>query len=64
MEQVISVFIYFVIGIVLCAIGYKVLDLLTPFNLNEEIDNHNLAAGLSVAGLFIGIAIVVSSCII
>lgn len=64
MTQVLSVFIYYVIGLLLCAVGYKLLDWLTPFNLNEEIDNHNLAAGLCVAGLFVGIATVVSACII
>lgn len=64
MNQVLSVLVYYIIGLILCAIGYKLLDWLTPFNLNEEIDNHNLAAGLSVAGLFIGIALVVSACII
>jgi putative membrane protein len=52
------------IGIIFCAIGYKVFDLITPFDLDQEIDDHNIAAGLTVAGIFIGVAIVVSAAII
>lgn len=64
MNPILSTIIYFIIGMVFCAIGYKVFDIITPFNLNKEIDEHNVAAGLAVAGIFIGIAIVVSAAII
>ncbi|MCT4509601.1 MAG: DUF350 domain-containing protein [Tepidibacter sp.] len=64
MNPIISSIIYFVIGMIFCAIGYKVFDIITPFDLNHEIDNHNLAAGLSVAGIFIAVSIVVSAAII
>lgn len=64
MNPIVSTIIYFVIGMVFCAIGYKVFDIITPFDLNKEIDDHNVAAGLSVAGIFIGVAIVVSAAII
>lgn len=64
MNPIISSIIYFVIGMIFCAIGYKVFDIITPFDLNDEIDNHNLAAGLSVAGIFIAVSIVVSAAII
>jgi putative membrane protein len=55
---------YSIIGMVFCAIGYKVFDLITPFDLNKEIDDHNLGAGLAVAGIFIAIAIVISGVIV
>lgn len=64
MNPFLSTFVYFAIGLIFCLIGYKVFDILTPFNLSEEIDNHNLAAGLAIAGIFIGIAIVISASII
>ncbi|MCT4564833.1 MAG: DUF350 domain-containing protein [Maledivibacter sp.] len=64
MNPIVSTIIYFVIGMVFCAIGYKVFDIITPFDLNKEIDDHNVAAGLSVAGIFIGVAIVVSAAIL
>lgn len=64
MNPVVSSIVYFVIGMLFCALGYKVFDLITPFDLNKEIDDHNIAAGLTVAGIFIGVAIVVSAAII
>ncbi len=64
MNPIISSIVYFIIGMLFCALGYKIFDIITPFDLNEEIDNHNIAAGLTVAGIFVGIAIVVSAAII
>lgn len=64
MNPILSSIIYFAIGMVFCGIGYKVFDMITPFDLNKEIDEHNVAAGLAVAGIFIGVAIVVSAAII
>lgn len=63
-NPILSTIIYFAIGMVLCALGYKIFDIITPFDLNKEIDDHNIAAGLSVAGIFIAVAIVVSAAII
>jgi len=63
-NPIVSSIVYFVIGMLFCALGYKVFDLITPFDLNKEIDDHNIAAGLTVAGIFIGVAIVVSAAII
>lgn len=64
MNPIVSSIIYFVIGMVFCAVGYKVFDIITPFDLSKEIDDHNMAAGLAVAGIFIGVAIVVSAAIL
>ena len=64
MNPIVSSIIYFVIGMIFCALGYKVFDIITPFDLNTEIDDHNVAAGLAVAGIFISIAIVVSAAIL
>lgn len=62
--DVISVLVYFAIGLVLFALGYKMFDFLTPFDLQKELDNHNLGAGLAVGGMFIGIAIIVGGVIL
>ncbi|GAA0178335.1 hypothetical protein SH2C18_14070 [Clostridium sediminicola] len=64
MNPILSSIIYFAIGMFFCALGYKVFDIITPFDLSKEIDEHNVAAGLAVAGIFIGVAIVVSAAII
>lgn len=63
MIGIMSCLLYFVVGMAFCAIGYKVFDFILPFDLNKEIDNHNIAAGLVVAGMFIAIAMVISTAI-
>lgn len=55
-----EIFIYVIIGIVFCIIGYKILEKNKHYNLNEEIDSNNRAAGIMVCGLFISIAIIMS----
>lgn len=64
MNPIISTIVYFAVGMIFCALGYKIFDIITPFDLNKEIDNHNMGAGLAVAGIFIGVAIVISAAII
>lgn len=62
---IISSIVYFVIGIVFFMLGYLVKRLLDKkqYNINDEIDNGNTAAGIMVAGIFIGLAIVISGVI-
>lgn len=59
-----STIMYFVIGIVFCIIGYLVAKLFNrKYDLNTEIGAGNAAAGLMVAGMFIGLGIVISGVI-
>lgn len=58
--KLLEILIYVVLGLVFCIIGYKILAKNKNYNLNEEIDNHNRAAGIMVAGYFIAIAIIMS----
>lgn len=62
--EILSILAYFFLGLALFFLGYKVFDWMTPFNLQEELDNHNLGAGFAVAGLFIGLAIIVAGAIL
>ncbi len=64
MEGIISSILYFLIGLAACVLGYKIFDWITPFDLNKEIDDHNMAAGIVIAGIFIAVAIVVSAAMI
>jgi len=59
-KNLLEILIYVTIGIVYCIIGYKILQMNKNYDLNAEIDDHNEAAGIMVAGLFIAIAIVMS----
>ena len=58
--KIIEIVIYLLIGLIFFVIGYKVLSKNKHYNLNEEIDNNNRAAGIMVAGYFIAMAIVMS----
>ena len=48
------------LGIFIMAIGYKVFDLLIPLDFNKELENKNTAVAIVIAGLLIGIALVIS----
>ena len=62
LSKLVEIIIYVAIGIIFCIIGYKATEKIykKSFNLTEEIDNHNKAAGIMVAGYFIAIAIIMS----
>ena len=65
LEGILSTVLYSGIGIALFIGGYYLVALLVnrKYNLHEEIDNHNVAAGTAVAGIFVAIAIVISGVI-
>lgn len=53
--------IYAIIGIFLgligMRIGYNMLDKLTKFSTTDQLENGNMAVGVTVAGVFVGIGI-------
>ncbi len=55
--------LYAVIGgtgaILFMYLGFKVLDHVTRFDTNEELRKGNLAVGVVVAGMFVGIGVAV-----
>ena len=60
----ISSLIYFGLGIVFFMLGYIIMDKLhKQYKLNDEIGNGNTAAGIMVAGIFVGLATVISGVI-
>lgn len=64
LQDLTSTIIYFTLGIALCILGYlSMLVFNKKYNLNEEIGNGNIAAGLMVSGIFIGLAILISGAI-
>lgn len=65
MGGIASTLLYTALGIALFLLGYFGVFLLLrgKVNLNRELDEHNVAAGIALSGLFIGIAIVVSGVI-
>jgi uncharacterized membrane protein YjfL (UPF0719 family) len=45
------------LGLLAMYFGYKLMDTLTHFVTAEELEKGNIAVGLQVAGLFVGIGI-------
>lgn len=50
-----------ILGIIIMAIGYVIFDKMIPLDFNKELEKNNTAVAIVVAGLLIGIAIIVSS---
>lgn len=48
------------LGILIMAVGYVIFDKIIPLDFNKELEKGNLAVGVLVAGLLIGIALIVS----
>ena len=62
--EIISTIIYGLIGIGLCILGYFSFDRLAGLDLRRElVEDQNTSLGIMLAGVFIGIAIVVSAAI-
>jgi uncharacterized membrane protein YjfL (UPF0719 family) len=60
--SLLSTLVYGVIGIILVVLGYFVFDRLLKLDLRRElVEDQNTALGIMLAGVFIGISIVVAS---
>lgn len=63
-EGMLSTVGYYFVGLVFCVIGYLLLNLINKkYNLNQEIGEGNPAAGIMVAGMFIGLCTIISGVI-
>jgi len=59
----IEILIYFLVSIICLFIGRKVLDWITPYDLNQATVEKNLAAGITEAGFYIAMAVIVHASI-
>lgn len=48
------------VGIFIMAIGYVIFDKIIPLDFNKELEKNNTAVAIVIAGLLVGIAIIVS----
>ena len=63
-RYVFSILISLVIGLAGFVAAYKIFDWLTPgVSFNEQLNNNNTAVGLFLAGLFIGLGVLLGSAI-
>ncbi len=62
---ILETLVFGVIGILLSILGYKTYDLITPFSLTKELEeDQNTAVGIVVAGMIIGVSIIVAAAIV
>ena len=63
MESVLSTIVFFILGqFALLVFGY-LYEVITPFNVRDEIKNGNLAAGLGLGGILVALGIILRSSI-
>lgn len=48
------------LGIIVMAVGYIIFDKMIPLDFNKELEKNNTSVAIVIAGLLIGIAIIVS----
>jgi hypothetical protein len=61
---IIESFVFSIVGMVVLVVGYKIFDLVTPYDLNKLIaDDNNTAAGIAVAGMLIALGLIVAAAI-
>ncbi|MFO0572673.1 MAG: DUF350 domain-containing protein [Polyangia bacterium] len=62
--QVVSALIFSSIGIVMFALAFLVIRKVMPFNVYKELEeDQNIALGILLASIMIGISIIISSAI-
>lgn len=49
-----------ILGIFIMLVGYLIFDKVIPLDFNKELEKNNTAVAIVIAGLLIGIAIIVS----
>lgn len=63
LQEVLSSVIFGLLGIAVMMLSYKAIDWVIPADLNKEIEKGNMAAGIVIAGVFVAIALIVSTAI-
>ena len=53
-------FLFGLLGIIIMVIGYVIFDKVIPADFNKELEKGNTAVAIVVAGMLIGIALIVS----
>ena len=64
LDQILGTVVYSVIGIVIFIIAYAIIAKICPFSVNKEIsEDHNMALGIIIGSVMIGLAIIIASAI-
>lgn len=56
--------VYFLVGLALFGVGIFAMDKFAPFSIQKEIEeDHNVALGIIMAGVIIGLSIILAAAI-
>ena len=56
--------VFSIVGVIVLMVGYKIFDLVTPFDLDHQIaEDNNTAAGIAVAGVIIALGLIVAAAV-
>jgi len=61
--QILETLVYGVVGIVAMMVCTFIVDLFVPYDFPKEIKQKNTAAGFIMAGIYIGVAIIIRTII-
>lgn len=58
--EAVHILVFSALGLFILLVGFRALDLATPFSLNKEIaEDDNTAAGVVVAGMMIALGLII-----
>jgi putative membrane protein len=61
---IIDTAIYSLVGIIMMAVGFLIINFLTPFSVKKEIeDDQNTSLGIIIGSVIIGISIIIAAVI-
>lgn len=63
-NEFVATIVYAILALVLMFVGYKIFDMITPYNFAEEIKEKNAAVGAVIAAIFIAVAIIIKAAIV
>ncbi len=59
LNSIVSSIVWALLGVVLLFVGFRIFDAADPVAYHEEIKKGNVAAGVVVAGMMIGLGIII-----
>jgi putative membrane protein len=63
-DQIIGTILYSVIGVVVFVSAYMVIEKISPFSVKKEIsEDHNIALGIIIGSVIIGLSLIISAAI-
>lgn len=63
-EVLVTTLIFVVIGLVVFGLSFLILTFITPFSIRKEIEeDQNIALGIVIGSMLLGIAIIIASAI-